>query len=181
MNLPSPVDYVNLLNIMKREMLGSFEIIVRKDNDTFKATCSVFPGICGEGTNEQKAIENLADGLAHKMGGLVKTVLREVFNMPPPRTQKSRPVPQMKEPFWAELQPIDCLFCDKNIDYTKRRPALHGKVMMLDMRPEKFCRPMPDEEYIYAAVRQSGIFNTPIPTECETPYGILLGVPLTYN
>ena len=176
---------------MRQEIPGSFEIIVRKEKDTFRATCSMFPEISGEGLNEDKAIESLADGLADKMGGLVKTVLHEVFKgdfQELLKTKASICAQQMQNaaeikelPRFADLPTIDCLLRGKNIDFAKRRPALHGTVMMMDMRPAQFCCPMPHEEYLYEAVRQSGIFNVPIPSECETPYGILLGVPLTYN
>lgn len=58
---------------------NGFEITVKKEENSFKATCSMFPEVTGEGKNEEKAIESLADGLATKMGTMVKTVLDDVL------------------------------------------------------------------------------------------------------
>ncbi|GBR75968.1 hypothetical protein NO2_0589 [Candidatus Termititenax persephonae] len=167
---------------MRQEIPDSFEIVIKKENDTFRATCSIFPGIFGEGQDEEKAIESLADGLAHKMGTLVKTVITEVFkgDFQALRAKGSAGV-RTAPPKRFVLPPVGWLLRGKHIDFAKRRPVLRGTLMLLDMRREQFCQPMPCEEQLFASIMNSGVFAAPLPAECVTPFGILLGVPLIYN
>ena len=140
-------------------MSDGFEIIVQRDKNTFRATCSIFPGVSGEGLDENKAIESLADGLADKMGGMVKTVLNEVFKGDFQKllktkvdvcAQQSCAMPKRKAlPRFIELPLIDRLLRGKNLDFAGRCPALRGTVVLIDMRQPCFCRPMPCEEYVY--------------------------------
>jgi hypothetical protein len=189
-----------------------FEIVVKKENDTFKASCSMFPEVCGEGQNEEKAIENLADGLVDKMGVIVKTVLDDVLksdllqllksgaNLTQVKVQsqpaKRRPVASRKalqnngENLSFQLPSIDFFLRSAHMDLTKMRPALPGGLLVLGLRS-----PQADKHFYFLSRRQifelekvlmfslveRGLFDGPQPGEVQTPFGIMLGLPMSYN
>ncbi|MDR2428190.1 MAG: hypothetical protein LBD62_00105 [Candidatus Margulisbacteria bacterium] len=189
-----------------------FEIVVKKENDTFKASCSMFPEVCGEGQNEEKAIENLADGLVGKMGLIVKAVLDDVlktdllqFLKTEARLAKAKTQPKLVkqrlagrrraprnngENFSFQLPSIDFFLRPANMDLTRRRPALPGGLLVLGLRAPQTARPFCfmshrqmfelEKDLMFSLVER-GIFDGPQPGEVQTPFGIMLGLPMSYN
>jgi hypothetical protein len=189
-----------------------FEIVVKKENDMFKANCSMFPEVFGEGQNEEKAIENLADGLVDKMGLIVKTVLDDVLKSDllqllksearlaqakaQPQLDEQHPVAPQKTPkndsenISFQLPSIDSYLRPVNIDFTKMRPELPGGLLVLGLRS-----PQADRQFYFLSRRQifevekdimfslvkRGLFDGPQPGEVQTPFGIMLGLPMSYN
>jgi hypothetical protein len=189
-----------------------FEIVVKKENDTFKASCSMFPEVYGEGLNEEKAIENLADGLVDKMGVIVKTVLDDVLksdllqllksgaHLTQVKVQaqpaKQRPTARRQAPknngenLSFQLPSIDFFLRPVHIDLAKMRPVLPGGLLVLGLRS-----PQLDKHFYFLSRRQifemekdimfslveRGLFDGPQPGEVQTPFGIMLGLPMSYN
>jgi hypothetical protein len=189
-----------------------FEIVVRKENNTFKASCSMFPEVFGEGQNEEKAIENLADGLVDKMGLIVKTVLDDVLKSDllrllkaearlartkaRPQSAKQRPPVRQRalrnngENISFQLPSVDFFLRQTSINFAKIRPALSGGLLVLGLRS-----PQADRQFRFLSRRQifeierdimfslveRGLFDGPQPGEVQTPFGMLLGLPMSYN
>jgi hypothetical protein len=188
-----------------------FEIVVKKENDTFKASCSMFPEVFGEGQNEEKAIENLADGLVGKMGLIVKTVLDDVLKndllhflktevrlaktKAQSRPAKRRPAARRRMPrgenLSFQLPSIDMYLHPAKMNFTQmRRPDLSGGLLVLGLRSPQvdkhFCfmsrRQMFEvEKNLMFSLVERGIFNGPQPGEVQTPFGVLLGLPMSFN
>ncbi|GBR72615.1 hypothetical protein NO1_0121 [Candidatus Termititenax aidoneus] len=189
-----------------------FEIVVKKENDTFKASCSMFPEVFGEGQNEEKAIENLADGLVDKMGLIVKTVLDDVLKSDllqflksearlastkaQPQPARQRPVARRRMPknngenISFQLPSIDFFLRPANIDFTKMRPALPGGLLVLGLRSPQANKQVcflsrrqifEIEKDIMFSLVERGLFDGPQPGEVQTPFGMLLGLPMSYN
>ncbi|MDR1452988.1 MAG: hypothetical protein LBJ25_03330 [Candidatus Margulisbacteria bacterium] len=189
-----------------------FEIVVRKENDTFKASCSMFPEVFGEGQNEEKAIENLADGLADKMGLIVKTVLNDVLKTDllhflkaeaslaktrASQPAKRRPAARRRmtrdngENISFQLRSIDALLQTANMSFTQMRyPALSGGLLVLGLRAPQIAghfrfmsrrQIFELEKDLMFSLVERGIFDGPQPGEVCTPFGIMLGLPMSYN
>ncbi|MDR2431034.1 MAG: hypothetical protein LBD99_02095 [Candidatus Margulisbacteria bacterium] len=152
---------------MRPEIPAKFEIVVKKERNAFKATCSIFPGVIGTGKNEEKAIEALADSLADKMGSAVKSALDEFLkkdllrllrteakisaSLTPPRlavngAETAPPKFTDKLPKACKMQfaipPIEMLLRGTNIRLDKSHPALRGLLLVLGLRTAQkdLCR-----------------------------------------
>ncbi|MDR1996717.1 MAG: hypothetical protein LBQ83_00060 [Candidatus Margulisbacteria bacterium] len=209
---------------MLPEGSSQFEIVVKREKNSFKATCSIFPEVTGTGKDEAKAIENLADSLADKMGTVVKSALDEFLKKdllcllraearvaetwrarqqkaagqtPPeqnPAGPQECPAQDSEKKFVFQMPPVNMLLSGANIPLDRLNPVLGGLIMVLGLHAlhrdmprrvgwlERECsETQAQEDQFFFAMLNSGAFDSLQPTERRTPFGLMMGIPMSFN
>jgi hypothetical protein len=95
-----------------------------------------------------------------------------------------------KENYSFQLPPRDMLLRPRNIDIAKTRPVMTGGLLVLGLRSPYVDRRLNfltskqmfqlEEDLLFTLV-DNGAFDGPQPEEVQTPFGIMLGLPMSYN